>query len=343
LSVDPLTSSYPELTPYQFAHNSPIVAIDLDGLEAEGTNDEIDETFKGGDLPTVHVTAKAEGSNSNQSGERYGYSSGAWNQYQSEYGLAGWSYENYSNYYDQAYGEAHDAYVAQQDQIESERKAGEKMKWALYFFKAIEDIQYILGGGTAASVSSAVKASRIFGGKVFQSSVTGNILVSGNAKWGLGGKLNSYNLTPTPNSFFKINSNYPKFGFRNNCSNCTASINNNLQFGEFTAARPLQKPVFMNEMAAQYGNTAQFANNNFISLGSLQKLLQKLPNDSHLGLWIYRGPFRDGHIVHGQVHSGFIKILDPQPRGITYPLRNIEGGTYNYINTTGLRGSQIIK
>lgn len=33
LSVDPLTKDYPELTPYQFASNSPIQAIDLDGLE----------------------------------------------------------------------------------------------------------------------------------------------------------------------------------------------------------------------------------------------------------------------------------------------------------------------
>ncbi len=34
LSVDPLTYSYPMLTPYQFASNTPIQAIDLDGLEA---------------------------------------------------------------------------------------------------------------------------------------------------------------------------------------------------------------------------------------------------------------------------------------------------------------------
>jgi len=33
LSVDPLTSEYPELTPYQFASNRPIDGIDLDGLE----------------------------------------------------------------------------------------------------------------------------------------------------------------------------------------------------------------------------------------------------------------------------------------------------------------------
>jgi|GEM_PF-4045738 len=34
LSVDPLTSKYSMLTPYQFASNTPIKAIDLDGLEA---------------------------------------------------------------------------------------------------------------------------------------------------------------------------------------------------------------------------------------------------------------------------------------------------------------------
>lgn len=33
LSVDPLTKSYPMLTPYQFASNSPIDGVDLDGLE----------------------------------------------------------------------------------------------------------------------------------------------------------------------------------------------------------------------------------------------------------------------------------------------------------------------
>ncbi|WP_207513820.1 TIGR02594 family protein [Longitalea luteola] len=47
LSVDPLTKEYPELTPYQFASNTPIAAIDLDGEEAKvitvlhGTNDQV--------------------------------------------------------------------------------------------------------------------------------------------------------------------------------------------------------------------------------------------------------------------------------------------------------------
>ena len=34
LSVDPLTGSFPSLTPYQYADNSPILNVDLDGLEA---------------------------------------------------------------------------------------------------------------------------------------------------------------------------------------------------------------------------------------------------------------------------------------------------------------------
>jgi RHS repeat-associated protein len=35
MSVDPLTKEYPELTTYQFASNTPIIAIDLDGEEAK--------------------------------------------------------------------------------------------------------------------------------------------------------------------------------------------------------------------------------------------------------------------------------------------------------------------
>ena len=36
LSVDPITADYAQLTPYQFASNTPIQAIDQDGLEAAG-------------------------------------------------------------------------------------------------------------------------------------------------------------------------------------------------------------------------------------------------------------------------------------------------------------------
>ena len=40
LSVDPLAPKYPELTPYQFASNTPIWARELEGLEAWYTNDD---------------------------------------------------------------------------------------------------------------------------------------------------------------------------------------------------------------------------------------------------------------------------------------------------------------
>jgi len=39
LSVDPLTKGYPMLTPYQYASNSPIMNIDLDGLEGVKVTD----------------------------------------------------------------------------------------------------------------------------------------------------------------------------------------------------------------------------------------------------------------------------------------------------------------
>jgi RHS repeat-associated protein len=39
LSIDPITKKYPELTPYQFASNSPIRGIDQDGLELYLKND----------------------------------------------------------------------------------------------------------------------------------------------------------------------------------------------------------------------------------------------------------------------------------------------------------------
>jgi len=38
LSVDPITQKYPMLSPYQFAGNRPIVAVDLDGLEPKDVN-----------------------------------------------------------------------------------------------------------------------------------------------------------------------------------------------------------------------------------------------------------------------------------------------------------------
>ncbi|MFA6057869.1 MAG: hypothetical protein WC756_06710 [Taibaiella sp.] len=41
LSIDPLTSKYAELTPYQFASNSPLMGVDLDGLELLPSNSSV--------------------------------------------------------------------------------------------------------------------------------------------------------------------------------------------------------------------------------------------------------------------------------------------------------------
>ena len=57
-SIDPLTKSYPELTPYQFASNTPIWAIDLDGMEAYFTTDGKFDRWgekKGKDAPVIMI------------------------------------------------------------------------------------------------------------------------------------------------------------------------------------------------------------------------------------------------------------------------------------------------
>lgn len=55
LSVDPLTNSYPWYTPYQFAGNKPIMAVDLDGAEEKP---QITGTEKGGDTKTTTSETK---------------------------------------------------------------------------------------------------------------------------------------------------------------------------------------------------------------------------------------------------------------------------------------------
>ena len=51
LSVDPITKNYPWLTPYQFASNTPVQAIDQDGLESSNVNTgETDNTLSGDNL-----------------------------------------------------------------------------------------------------------------------------------------------------------------------------------------------------------------------------------------------------------------------------------------------------
>ncbi|MCX6145904.1 MAG: DUF2974 domain-containing protein [Candidatus Kapabacteria bacterium] len=79
-SVDPLTSGYPMLTPYQYASNTPIQAIDLDGLEAfffHGTWSD-PSTFEQSSIKTIqntlgntsHFEFKWNGNNTQESREQ---------------------------------------------------------------------------------------------------------------------------------------------------------------------------------------------------------------------------------------------------------------------------------
>ena len=71
LSVDPLTSLYPWYTPYQFAGNMPIWAIDVDGLEPETSTESNPKELEG-----ATVTAKKPNEAATRSAERYGVSGG---------------------------------------------------------------------------------------------------------------------------------------------------------------------------------------------------------------------------------------------------------------------------
>jgi RHS repeat-associated protein len=42
-SADPLLSYYPQLTPYQFSHNCPVTAVDIDGMEGQPANGSLPE------------------------------------------------------------------------------------------------------------------------------------------------------------------------------------------------------------------------------------------------------------------------------------------------------------
>ena len=59
-NVDPLTESYPELTPYQFANNTPIWAIDLDGLEAFYSNEGVFQKWGKDKSPLAAVIIDGE-------------------------------------------------------------------------------------------------------------------------------------------------------------------------------------------------------------------------------------------------------------------------------------------
>lgn len=68
LSVDPLSAKYPELTPYQFAGNMPIQAVDLDGLEPAKNPKSPGNSEKMGMVVTTGIDLGASNHNINENG-----------------------------------------------------------------------------------------------------------------------------------------------------------------------------------------------------------------------------------------------------------------------------------
>lgn len=128
--MDPLASDMPSWSPYNYVFNNPVRLIDPLGLSPEDPTDPPcdDCTYSGGTLPEITVTASRTGGTfHDQTPERYGFN-GTFEQWQQTYGFEGMSFENASNYWNQAHGADFDNYVAAQDKAEAGRVAIEKMK-----------------------------------------------------------------------------------------------------------------------------------------------------------------------------------------------------------------------
>ncbi len=147
--VDPLVEEYPGWSPFAYTMNNPITYVDPTGMSTENVGgDPPIYTARG---PEVTISAQRIGSNHDQSTERYGYI-GAWNDYQKEYNLRGWDYNNYLNYYNSVYRNDFDASVRRQDKEEAARITLEKLAFFTGPFKAGEELAYVLPGSQGAFV-----------------------------------------------------------------------------------------------------------------------------------------------------------------------------------------------
>ena len=144
--VDPIADKYAWVSPYNYAENEPVGHIDLWGLQ------KADPVMSGGAISEVTVTATS--GYHDQSVPRYGYS-GDWEQYQHEFGLEGWAYDNALNYWNSVYA---DDFAARVAWLDKDQDAREDVAMMLQFVKFFEMMATTVAlGGPAAHPLPRVK------------------------------------------------------------------------------------------------------------------------------------------------------------------------------------------
>ena len=145
-SVDPLAAEFAWVSPFNYAENEPVGHIDLWGLQKADP-----VTVSGGILPDV--TVSATNGIHDQSVDRYGYNSD-WSQYQHEFGLEGWRYDNAMNYWNSVYA---DDFVERVAWLDADQKAREDVAMMLQFVRFFEMMSttVALEGGASPSLPAA--------------------------------------------------------------------------------------------------------------------------------------------------------------------------------------------
>lgn len=183
-ATDPLESKYPFFSPYQFSANTPIMSVELEGLESSNDPNATQQVWDLGSLDTVVIKAKKatpsrslqdynagkfyniHGSLYNSEPERFGYS-GDFESWKSDVNQPRHAFhsESYAWWYENHHTEW-GYYKREQEQLIKTQRAREALMMWYYFFYMGEDF-FIVGSGSAGINSlfgkSLATASKGFG------------------------------------------------------------------------------------------------------------------------------------------------------------------------------------